>query len=300
MIHLLALLGIIGISFSAVFVRLAGVSPITATFFRTAYAVPVLAAGWLAVRRRDDRTRRERAMAFAAGLVLAVDLSLWHWTIDLIGVGLSTVIANVQVVFVGLAAWALHRERPSRIAFPTIAVILLGVALISGLDRPDAYGSHPVAGSITGVLAGVSYATFLLIFRSSNRRLAPSVGPLLDATVGAALGALVISPFDPGFSLAFVWPAHGWLITVALVSQVGGWLLIAAALPRLPALETSVMLLLQPVGAVCWGLLIFAEDLSRLQWTGVGLVLAGVAALTVHGTVTRGQAARRARTAATA
>ncbi|HVB37592.1 MAG TPA: DMT family transporter, partial [Vicinamibacterales bacterium] len=282
MIHLLALLGILAISFSAVFVRLAGVSPVTATFFRTAYAIPVLAVGWLAVRRADARTRRERLMAFVAGLILAVDLSLWHWTIELLGVGLATVVANVQVVFVGLAAWALHRERPSRLAFPMIAVVLVGVALISGLNRPDAYGSHPVAGSLTGVLAGISYAAFLLVFRSSNRRLAPSVGPLLDATVGAALGALLISPADPGFSLAFVWPAHGWLLMLALVSQVGGWLLIAAALPRLPALETSVMLLLQPVGAVCWGLLLFAEDLSRLQWTGVGLVLAGVATLTVH------------------
>ncbi len=298
MIHLLALLGVIGISFSAVFVRLAGVSPITTTFFRTAYAIPALLVGWLLVRRADGRTRRERLMAFAAGIVLGVDLSLWHWTIDLIGVGLSTVITNVQVVFVGLAAWALHRERPTRLAFPMIAVVLAGVALISGLNRPDAYGSHPLAGSVVGVLAGISYAAFLLVFRSSNRRLVPSVGPLLDATVGAAMCALAISPVDPGFSLAFVWPAHGWLLTLALVSQVGGWLLIAAALPRLPALETSVMLLVQPVGAVCWGLLFFGEDLSWLQWSGVGLVLVGVATLTVHGTVTRGQAARRARLAA--
>jgi len=156
LIHLLALLGILAISFSAVFVRLAGVSPVTATFFRTAYAIPVLAVGWLAVRRADARTRRERLMAFVAGLILAVDLSLWHWTIELLGVGLATVVANVQVVFVGLAAWALHRERPSRLAFPMIAVVLVGVALISGLNRPDAYGSHPVAGSLTGVLAGIS------------------------------------------------------------------------------------------------------------------------------------------------
>ncbi|HVC19174.1 MAG TPA: DMT family transporter [Vicinamibacterales bacterium] len=299
MIHLLALLGVIAISFSAVFVRLAGVSPVTATFFRTAYALPVLLAGWLAVRHRDTRTRRERLLAFAAGFILAVDLSLWHRTIDLLGVGLSTVVTNVQVVFVGLAAWLWHKERPSRLAFPMIAVVLAGVVLISGLDRPGAYGRDPVAGALTGALAGVSYAAFLLVFRQSNRRLAPAFGPLFDATLAAAAGALLFSPLDPGFSLAIVWPAHGWLLALALVSQAGGWSLIATALPRLPALETSVLLLVQPVGAVCWGLLFFGEDLSWLQWTGVSLVLAGVATLTIHGSVSRVRASNREALAAT-
>ena len=52
-IHLLALLGILSISFSAVFVRLAAVSPVTATFFRGAYAAPVLLVVWLTNRSRS-------------------------------------------------------------------------------------------------------------------------------------------------------------------------------------------------------------------------------------------------------
>ena len=56
MIHLFALLGVLSISFSAVFIRLALVSPVTATFYRGAYAVPVLAAIWLVGRSRDRRT----------------------------------------------------------------------------------------------------------------------------------------------------------------------------------------------------------------------------------------------------
>jgi drug/metabolite transporter (DMT)-like permease len=286
-IHLLALLGILGISFSAVFVRLAGVSPVTTTFFRTGYALPVLFIIWLARRGTDARTRRDRLWAVSAGVILAVDLSLFHYAIDLMGVGLATVVANVQVVYVAIAAWLWQKERPSLLALPTILVVLAGVALISGLDRPDAYGQNPLVGSIAGVLAGGCYAAYLLVFRASNRRLVPSVGPLLDATFGAVVGALLLAPVDPGFSFAITWPAHGWLVAMALVCQVGGWLLIASALPRLPALETSVMLLMQPVGAVCWGLLFFAEALSRVQWTGVGLVLLGVAAFTIHGAIVR-------------
>jgi drug/metabolite transporter (DMT)-like permease len=65
-------------------------------------------------------------------------------------------------------------------------------------------------------------------------------------------------------------------VTLALVSQVAGWLLIATALPRLPAVETSVLLPVQPVFALIWGVLIFSERLSPVQWVGALLVLTGV------------------------
>src|SRR4051812_24649593 len=102
MMHLLALLGVLSISFSAVFIRLALVSPVTATFYRAAYAIPVLAVLWISVRRSDRRTSRERWLAAASGLFLAGDLDLWHESIALIGAGLGTVIPNMQIVFVAL------------------------------------------------------------------------------------------------------------------------------------------------------------------------------------------------------
>jgi drug/metabolite transporter (DMT)-like permease len=83
------------------------------------------------------------------------------------------------------------------------------------------------------------------------------------------------------------WPAHLWLGLLALVSQVVGWLLIATALPRLPAVETSIMLLGQPILAVIWGVLLFDERLSGIQWLGSALVLAGVATLSVSRPATR-------------
>ena len=43
------------------------------------------------------------------------------------------------------------------------------------------------------------------------------------------------------------WPGAGWLIVLALSSQVVGWLLITVSLPRLPAALTS-LLLTRPAG----------------------------------------------------
>jgi drug/metabolite transporter (DMT)-like permease len=286
MARLAALVGVITISFSAIFMRLASANPATAAFWRAAYALPVLIVAWLLVRSRDRRPFRSRVIAFVAGLFLALDLVLWQESIDRIGASLAVVLANLQVLFVGFLAWILHRERPTNTAFAVVPAVILGVVLISGLGRRDAYGIDPVAGVLFGVATAATYAGFLLLFRQSNRgHLAPTPGPLLDATLGAACGSLLMGLADPGFSMEITWPVHGWLLALGLLIQAFAWMLIAVALPRLPALETSVMLLLQPAGAIIWARLIFDEVFSVLQWMGIGLVLGGILILGRLGTV---------------
>jgi drug/metabolite transporter (DMT)-like permease len=190
------------------------------------------------------------------------------------------------VVFVGIVAWILYRERPTRVSIATIPVVLVGVALISGLGRDDAFGSDPIAGALAGVGAAVAYAGFLLVFRHAMRgRGERSVGPLLDVTAGAAAAALVLALASGDVSLAPTWPAHGWLVMLALGSQVFGWLLIAHALPRLAGLETAVLLLLQPGMTVLWAQILFDEPLAAAQWAGVAVVGAGILLVAVRGTI---------------
>ena len=70
---------------------------------------------------------------------------------------------------------------------------------------------------------------------------------------------------------------------LALVAQVGGWLFLSRALRELPALETAVIMLLQPVLALAWGAILFGESASGVQVTGVAVVLVCVALLSVLG-----------------
>lgn len=274
-------MGVVALSFSAIFVREAATDATTITFFRALYALPVLVLAWWSIRRRDHRPLRSRGLAVAAGGFLGVELILWHLSIERIGASLATVLVHTQVLFVALLAWALHRERPTARSLVLIPFVFVGVALLSGLGADTAYGDDPVAGVLFGVAAGAVYSGFLLGLRASNRsHLAPTAGPVLDATIGTAIAALVIGVVAvPEFSLEPAWPAHGWLILLAVVVQAVGWLLVATALPRLAALDTSALILGQPVLTLLWAFLIFAEDLSGLQWVGVVIVLIGLVAL---------------------
>ena len=133
-----------------------------------------------------------------------------------------------------------------------------------------------------GLATGVAYACFLLAQRHANADVRRPAGPLFDATLSAAVCSLLIGLPLGEVDLVPSWPAHGWLILLALSVQVGGWLLISISLPRLPAAITSVVLTLQPVGSVLLGVWILNEVPSTLQLVGVGLILVGLLVTTLR------------------
>lgn len=277
----LGALGAFAIAFSGILVRVSTVAPATSAVFRCLYAVPVL---FLLARRErrsaGPRGRDARRLSLAAGAAFAVDLVAWHYAIERVGAGLATVLANVQVVIVGLVAWAVLGERPSARTLGALPIMLGGVVLISGVVGTDAYGDDPALGAALGLTAAVAYAGFLLLLRAGNRGQRHRAGALLDATVIGGLGAAAAGLALGDVDLVPSWPEHGWLVLLALNSQVVGWLLISYALPRLPALVTSMLLLLQPVGAVVLGVVLLGESPSRVQIVGVALVLVGIVVAT--------------------
>ena len=265
------------IASSATLVRLADVAPATAATFRCLYALPVLGLLMMREDRRfGRRPARQRWIAAGAGVLFAVDLVLWHHAIAAVGAGIATVLGNLQVVIVGFVAWWLLGERPSTRLIAAVPVVLLGVVLISGVVGADAYGENPGLGVLFGVGTSIAYAGFLLVLREGSRDLRRVAGPLFDATATAVVGCVAMAPIAGGVDLVPHWPSHGWLILLALSSQVLGWLLIATSLPRVPAVLTSVILLLQPVASMILSAIVLDERPSALQVTGAVVVLAGV------------------------
>ena len=272
-----ALLGALAIAWSSILVKLSHASPSTAAVFRCAYAVPLLLVLALVEDRRyGARSWHDRRAAIAAGAFMAIDLVFWHHSIHDVGAGLATVLANIQVVFVPLVAWLVLAEHPGLRVLVALPVTLLGVVLISGLLEKGAYGSDPGAGTVYGVAAGISYVGVLLLLRRGGVDLRRPAGPLFDLTLTAAVLAAAIGAIWGDARFTPVFPGAWWLITLAITSQVLGWMLITISLPRLPAALTSLLLMIQPIGSMALGALIFGESPSALQLLGVLIVLGAV------------------------
>jgi drug/metabolite transporter (DMT)-like permease len=273
----MAVAGALTIAFSAILVKQSAASPSTAAIFRCAYALPLLGAlAWREDRRLGPRPRRDRMLAAAAGVLFAADLICWHHAIEDVGAGLATVLGNLQVAFVPVVAWLVLKERPAGRVLATLPLVLAGVVLVSGALEHGAYGANPAQGVAFGVATGLTYAGFILILRSGSGDLRRPAGPLFDATAMATVVAIAAGAIVGDADLVPTWPAHAWLLILALTSQVIGWLLISASLPRLPAALASLLLTLQPLGSLVLGALLFAEAPTALQLVGAAGILAGL------------------------
>ena len=280
--RLAALIGAMCIAFSGIFYRYAEVTPSTATVFRSLYGLPILAlVGWYEHRRYGALPSRAVWLAVLAGVFFAGDLLSWHHAVDAVGAGLATVLGNLQVLVVGLAAWILFKERMPRPALIALPIVLGGVVLISGVVGSGAYGANPPLGVSLGIITAISYAGYLLVIRRGSSDLRRPAGPVAIATASTAVCSIVVGALLGELDPVPAWPSHFWLVLVGITSQSIGYLIISISLPRLPAALTSIILLAQPVATVVLARVLLDELPSIAQLVGVGLVVGGIAIATV-------------------
>jgi drug/metabolite transporter (DMT)-like permease len=271
------------IAFSGIFYRFAEVTPATATTFRCLYGLPILAlVGYMEHRRFGPLPRRAIWLAIVAGVFFAGDLLSWHHAVDAVGAGLATVLCNLQVLVVGLIAWAAFGEKPPRTVLYALPIVLVGVVLISGVVGTGAYGADPALGVTLGVFTALCYAGYLLIIRRGSHDLRRPAGPVAIATASTAVVAVIVGvllgELDPMPAL----PSHVWLVLVGITSQSIGYLVISISLPRLPAALVSIILLAQPVMTVAIARLPPLNELPSFeQLLGVSLVIAGIGVATL-------------------
>ncbi|SDO89776.1 Threonine/homoserine efflux transporter RhtA [Actinopolyspora xinjiangensis] len=271
-------LGATILSASALFMKLSGTTTGTAAFFRCLLALPVLLP--LALRERrvlGGRSLRWAALDLLAGFFLGLDLVLWGESIVNIGTGIATVLNNVQVLAAPLLALLITRERLSATFLLATPVMLAGVALVGGVADSRAFGEAPAYGAVLGAASGVAYGGYLFLLRLGGKRhTGHRFSPACLASASAAATALLVGAPWQGVELLVGWPALGWLAALALSSQVTGLLVVGSALPRVPSSVGSTLLLLQPVLAVLWGVVVLGEAPTWWQLLGCVLVVGTV------------------------
>ncbi|MEI7745271.1 MAG: DMT family transporter [Chloroflexota bacterium] len=274
--RLAAVLGALAIALSGILYRWSGVSPTTGVFFRCLYGLPVLllvAAGeW---RTLGPMSRRSMALSALAGVFFAADLITFHYVIDFMGAGLGTLMGNLQIVIVALVAWLLFGEKPKREVWIALPIMLVGVVLISGIIGSGAYGANPQLGVTIGLVTALAYSGYLLVIRRSSPDRRPA-GPVTIATAVCGLTAALVGSAVGDIDFVPSLPAHLYLVALGFFSQSVGYLFIQASLPRLPAVITSVLLLVQPVTTLALGAILLRELPSPWQFIGVLLVVGGI------------------------
>lgn len=262
------------ISLSPVWVKLVDVSPTASAFWRLAIGGVVIALYLAVARQRLALSLRIWLVLILAAGFLATDLWFYHRSIQYIGPGLSTLLANFQVFVMAAAGFVVLRQPPTLRQLFAIPLAFFGLALIVGVDwssLPENYRR----GIVFGLGAAATYAGYLLAMRRSRRDSTTPV-PTREIAIISLAGAAMLgaTAMAEGHSLAIASASDGlWLMCYGVLSHGMGMLFITSSLPQVTTTQAGIALLLQPTLSFAWDVLFFARPMSVRELLGAGIAL---------------------------
>ena len=270
--YLLLLAGILCISWSAILVKLAGISGLSSGFYRMFIGTLGVIPFWLYYRKPITDWRGVR-VAMLCGTFFAIDIALWNSSIMLSKAAISTLLANLAPVWVGVGAILILKEKPGRIFWTGTAISLLGVSIIIGIDQIAS--SKLNLGNTLAIIASMFYGAYLLIARKGRVNLDTiSFTTISMASSSVVLGLICL------FSSTSLWgfSTQTWLSLAALglVPQLLGWLAINYALGHIKQTVASVSLLSQSVFTALISVPVLGEYLTVREIGGAAVVLSGI------------------------
>ena len=257
--RLAVLLGVAGVSLSAVLVRWSTAPSLILVLYRVGMAAALLAPYTLLRHREELRTlaRREVLLCLASGAFLGLHFAAYFESLRYTSIASSVVLVDTEVLFVALGTVLVLRQRLSGRAW-------LAVTLAFG-------------GSVVIALSGaLCMAVYTMIGTVCRKNISTTVYTFL-VYCSAALTVLVIALFGglplTGYGAENVLTAFGMAVFCTLLGHsVFSW-----GLKYLPPAFISTAKLLEPVFASVWGLALFGERPGVLTLLGGAVIIAGVA-----------------------
>jgi drug/metabolite transporter, DME family len=239
-----------------------------------------------------------RALVAMIAIVLFIPQARRGWSrrVWLVGIGYAAagllfVLANklttaANTVFlqatnplfvVALAPWLL-RERVTRRDLGFMGVLAAGLALLFvGGARRFATAPDPLLGNVLAAGSAVAWAFTVTGYRWLARDRAADHGPVASA---AACGNLIVCLVSLPWALPLArGRATDWVVVAYLgVFQLGvAYVFLSRAIARVPALEASLFLLVEPVLSPVWAWLAHGETPGPLAVVGGVVILTATA-----------------------
>ncbi|MFZ9407739.1 MAG: DMT family transporter [Burkholderiaceae bacterium] len=277
-------LGVLIVSTAALLIRWAidaGAHPLTVAAARLTLAAALIApVAWLR-RSQELRSlgRADWSVAALSGVLLAVHFATWIASLVYTSVASSVALVTTNPVWVGLAAWLILREPPSRSTLMGILLAAAGTACILLSDVQTAAsapaGREPMLGNGLALLGAISISGYLLVGRRLNLKL--SLLAYIAIVYGAAAIAMNLIAWGLGHGIeSLPWAALAPIVLLALGPQLAGHTLINASLRHLTPTFVALAILGEPVGSAILAWLLLGESVAGLQLLGFVVLLGGI------------------------
>lgn len=270
--YLLLFIGILCIAWSAIFIKMANITGLSSAFYRMFIGL-VGILPLLAYRKRTITDWHSVQVAILCGTFFALDIALWNTSIMLTKAAISTLLANLAPVWVGLGAIFILKENPKRIFWVGTLLSITGVTLIVGIGKITTQSFS--LGHFLALAASVFYGAYLITVRKGRSQL----DTVTFTAISMAASVVILFVFCKAFSAPLTgFSTKTWLSLagVGLISQLSGWLAINFALGYIKPTVASVSLLGQSVFTAILSVPVLGEFLSAGEIAGMAIVLTGI------------------------
>jgi drug/metabolite transporter (DMT)-like permease len=272
---LMLLLGVLGVSFSAVFIRESDAPSLVIATYRLGWTVFILLPivgmrFWNEVRNLQQG---DVLWCTVSGFFLAVHFSVWFESLKFTSIASSTILVSTEVIFAAIGFVFLLKGRIHKLGVLAIIITFLGSAVIAMSDRGG--GNNVLYGDALALLGAVMAAIYTLIGRKQRGHLSTTVYTFI--TYCACFISLLVFDFATGTSIYGYGIKEiilGLLLGVSctlLGHSVFSW-----CLKYLSPSFVSSAKLLEPVFASGLAVFIYKEIPSFLQVIGGIVVIGGV------------------------
>ncbi len=258
---------VVAISFWAPLARLTEAAPLAVAMWRMTLSAAMLLP-WAALRGSARFPPRRRSAAVLAGLLLGLHFGLWIPSLWLTSVSSSVVLVATQPLWILALSPRFLGTRIGGRNLASVAIALLGVAIIAGGDFRFAHGA--LAGDAMALAAAACMAGYLVV----GKRLRADV-PLLGYLAVVYSGAAVTLIVAVALLRVPPWPtaASAWLplLAMAALPTLTGHTLLNWALAHTQAYRVNLAVLLEPVLAsiLTWAFVGEAPPLHVVPGAGV-------------------------------
>jgi len=266
-------IGILCISFSPIFVKFAGTPALTSAFYRIAIGWVCLAPYCL-VKKNLKINRKDLLIAIAGGIVFATDITVWNISLLKISATVSTLIANLAPLWVGLLTYILFRKKAGKLFWIGTAIAIVGMVILVGYR--NIIGLKFNIGIVLALTASFLYATYILVTSGILKRIS-TLTFMFYNMLAASIFLLTICGVRQDNLISFSTTEWLCFIGLGVICQVLGWITINHSLRFLESTKVSIALLSQTVLASFWAIVLINEKLEVKEIIGSVVVLAGIA-----------------------
>lgn len=275
--YLALVLGVIALSTSAIFVKIADAPSSVTAFYRLSFTALVLAPFLIFDRERCAELRSLKPGQIGpivlSGLLLAVHYVMWFESLRYTSVSNSTVLVALQPLFSLVFAFIFLREKARRSAIVGCLIAVLGSCIIGWGDF-QVSASALLGDALALAAAGVISLYFLIgqIARKEISAITYSVPGYCSSAVFLLLYTLLKGDSLTGYR-GTTWAAF---LGLALISTIAGQFIFNLLLKHISATAVTMSILGEPVGTCMLAFFILEERMTAQQLLGIVVILAGL------------------------